>query len=202
MHKLHDAYYKLFTTTDAAGFAVAVVLTFAFLFGVLLPLNARMKQQAVERQTAARESQRLAGIFATGKALEREIELTRLEIMAAPLQLSSVEALNQRLADLAQLANRCMLHTEQLTPDEAVKTARFVTVPVRMSGHGSYRNCAMFIHCLHQQLPDVDVRAFKLTGTPNDPATDGNFEFQLGWIATERGAESQISHLQTTAADE
>jgi Tfp pilus assembly protein PilO len=192
-------FFGSMTAIDAAGIGLTVVLTLALLFGALTPVNARVKQLSAARQTAARESQRHAGLITAGRMLQNEIEKDRQEIAAAPMKISSEGALNQRLADLAQLSNECRLTVDNLKPDEAIPTVHFLIVPVQMSGRGSYQSCAMFIHALHQQLPDVDVRSFKLAGIPNDPASMGRFEFQLGWYALPRGTAPPTLNTLTAA---
>jgi Tfp pilus assembly protein PilO len=200
MHKDFRTTLKRITAIDAAGFGVAAILTLAFMTGVLLPVNARTQQLGAARQTAARESQRHAGQVVAGHTLEHEIETVRREIAAEPLHISSEDMLNQRLADLAELSNRYTLKVEDLKPDKPIKTPYFLIIPVRIAGHGSYQSCATFIHSLHQQLPDVDVRSFKLTGAPNDIETQSAFELQLGWFAAPLETEPQARTAPMTAA--
>lgn len=179
------------TAIDAGGAFVFVALTLLLLLGLLQPLNAHIKQLAAARQTTVRESHRHAELITAGQSLQREIENAQNEIAAAPLKILSEDGLNHRLADLSQLSSECGLLVEDLKPGDAVQTPHFLIIPVQMSGHGSYQSCAVFIHSLHQQLPDLDMRSFKLTGVPSDPQTKGTFEFQLGWYASPRGSTPQ-----------
>ncbi len=183
---------------DAAGVAVAAVGTLALVFGAILPLNARNRQLAAHFQTAARERQRVAGIVTEIRTLTNDVAKMRTRVAQSPLRMLTQQALNQRLADLAALSSTCDLRVEDLKPGERHQMTHLMVVPIRMTGHGTYRNCAAFIHLLHERQADIDVHAFKLSGNPDDPGSLGNFDFELRWLA----APQEISNASpmTTAS--
>jgi hypothetical protein len=188
---------KAITTVDYAGAGIAIALTLTLLFGVWLPINIRTRQIAASRQTAARQRQRLAGILTSVRALKTEVGNGREEIAASSIHIFPPEFLNQRLGDLATLSTECALSVEEMTPGDAIQAPHFLVIPVRMAGHGSYRNCAMFIHRLHERLPDVEVTCFKLSGTPDESTVAGTFEFSLGWFAASRNISPEIGQVTT-----
>ena len=64
----------------------------------------------------------------------------------------------------------------------AADSAHYQTVPIRISGSGSYPGCARFLHELRTRFPDTSCKSFELTN-PN-PVRDhnvGNFKFELTW---------------------
>jgi len=182
---------------DAVGAAIAVAATLALIFGVIGPVRAHNRQIAAHFQTAARERQRMAVVVTETRSVAKDVSNMRAQIAASSLHILAPDALNQRLADLTGLSGACGLAVADLKPGSRAQAARFTAIPVRMTGRGTYRSCAAFIHLLHERLPDISVCSFKLTGTPEIPGSAGNFDLNLLWLASPQAAPA--SHLTTAA---
>ena len=171
------------TSIDLAGMAVAAVLTVALVFGVLVPLGTRERQNTGRQEAAARQKQRLNALVATANALKMDVDKTQRLIAASPLNLRPQSALNDRLASIVALSNECGLAVEDMKPGEGVRVRRFMMVPLRMKGRGGYVQSVDFLRRLHEQTPDVGVSAFQLSGSADAGGSGSAFDFELRWLA-------------------
>ncbi len=56
-------------------------------------------------------------------------------------------------------------------------------MPLVLSGAGTYRTCAAFLHEMHLSFPDMGVTAFSVGGDPTSGQTTAGFRFTLVWFA-------------------
>ncbi len=71
-----------------------------------------------------------------------------------------------------------------MQPGAVSVDSRYATLPIRLSGTGSYRDCVLFLHNLREQLRDTGVSTLSLSGNPEAPAAPATFQFELLWYAS------------------
>jgi Tfp pilus assembly protein PilO len=183
---------------DLGGAGIALLLTAIFGFGVLQPIHNRAMQLAAGTDAAVRERQHLASLQASIQSLSTELEQMNSRSATNPIRLLSSSNLNARLADIARLSSEWHLTVKDLKPGEGANAAHYINVPVLMTGSGNYCDCARMIHALHERLPDVDINAFRLTGSSDQPKNNCSFELNLNWRAA---LEKPANPLSQRTAD-
>ena len=84
------------------------------------------------------------------------------------------------MAQIVDVAAAQNLVIDESWSREAESGEQFQTIPINVSGTGSYSDCAAFLHEVHDRLHDVRVTTFELSGNPSSP---GQFQFDLVWYA-------------------
>jgi Tfp pilus assembly protein PilO len=166
---------------DAAGLAVVLGLTAIAYFGQISPTLSRHEQ-------AQAQVTQLASEQANSKELERSL-LTmkdRLDVVqradnGASLRLEPLSALNQRLAKLTDLAAASGLQVDAIESGATSNLERYSTVAIRISGRGTYRNCAAMLRQLRSATPDVGVVSFQMASAAVSADTTATFLFELLW---------------------
>jgi Tfp pilus assembly protein PilO len=118
--------------------------------------------------------------------LSRKLDLALSNIGARltsnALTLEPAERANQRVTTLTRLASECGLTLDEVTPSDPEPAELYRTVPIRLTGKGSFTSSAMFLHRLRTELRDTTLRAINLTGDPTGE-TASTFVFELVWYA-------------------
>jgi hypothetical protein len=188
---------------DAAGVA--------FLAAVTLGAYLLQIQPAIRHHEHARlQAIELASARAKARELERTVQLTRDQLAAAQraasqasLALQPPSAMNQRLAQLTELAGANRLAIDALESGALAHAGgipataggqRHALVPIRVSGRGDYRSFQIFLHRLRQNMPDLAVVSFDLTATglraeagpdgstSDAPGADRNFNTSASYV--------------------
>ena len=169
---------------DAIGIAVLALLTAVFAFGLVAPLALRGRIAAARAEATVRQKQRLGGLTNQVHAAATSRDAARARLAASPLRLDPVGAMNRRLADVVSLAGACGVTVVDLKPGDPVKGHRCVTVPVRLTGRGNYRDVVAMLRRLQDALSDVHVTAFHLVGSPDDSSGVSSCVLDLRWRAS------------------
>ncbi|MFN0132182.1 MAG: hypothetical protein ACKVW3_06580 [Phycisphaerales bacterium] len=93
-----------------------------------------------------------------------------------------VEQMNRRVAELNEAAASGSLRLDALKPGAPWTGARHTSVPIVLSGSGSYAAAAAFLHRLRTEFADVGVTGFDLRANTTDPSAS-QFVFNLVWYA-------------------
>lgn len=168
---------------DAVGAAICAALTvLGFLLVVQPALQARMDQTSLRSEVE--ELQRQILELDGAKQLLGE-ELSRLEkqLAADRLKLQRTDYLNTRMALIIESASNSGIVIDKTRSGAAREAPLFQTVPIFLSGTGTYPGCAVFLRELHERLPDTGVVSFELTGDPGRPGAPARFRFSLVWYA-------------------
>jgi Tfp pilus assembly protein PilO len=168
---------------DAAGIVGIALITAAIYFFALKPsldANADFVLQRAKLSDRKQESTRLAGVL---KDQRTQLEKVREVAAASSIQLHPTSHLNERLADITQLATDCGLQVDEIQPASVIRGARYEQVPIQVAGHGQYKTCADFLHKLHAKFPDTGVTTLELDGRSPE-AKNRTFRFQLVWFAS------------------
>jgi len=173
-----------FGRVDAVGAAGAsAVLALATVIGFLPVWNGR---HAVARDRAlASENDRLASdSLRDTQDLEARLGVMQAQLDANPVKLSAVEDLNQRLSDFVRLADEVGLALDQVEPGAPFRSPKFTTVPIKVSGTGTYAGLATFFEKLHSTRVDTSIEAFSINVASGDgDATKARFALQVVWYA-------------------
>ena len=115
-------------------------------------------------------------------AVRRRLVTANEELAALPLRLEPASAVNRRLNELAQVAAAAGVTLNEVQPQAAVDGPHYQTVPIRVTGTGSYPACAAFLHALRARFPDTSVRAFE-AHNPSVARTSNvaTFRVELAW---------------------
>ena len=98
------------------------------------------------------------------------------------MKLESRDQVNRRLAQLGQQASAAGLRVDEIVPGRAAPGSVYATVPIYLSGTGSYQTCTRFLHQLHQRFSDTGVAGFHLSVKPNTRSGRARFSFELRWF--------------------
>jgi Tfp pilus assembly protein PilO len=168
---------------DAAGVAVCAGLGAIWYFCGLQPVSQASASREVLTAQLAECDAKLDGLMNARNHHARLADSLSHDIEASSVQLSAVGHLNARIADLNALASKHHLRIDEVRPAAPIALPRYVTVPIRLAGTGSYAECAGFLHALRGELRDMGVSGFELHGEPEAPDKPANFAFSLVWYA-------------------
>lgn len=168
---------------DVGGVTACMILTALAYVGVVRPVASERAALATLRGEVAAEERKENAIQTAQRRIESELALVRGELEASPVRLEAVAKLNQRLARIEKTAEESGLLIHKTSSSEAVSGNRYDTVPIEVSGSGTYPDCARFLHRLKQDLPEVEVLGFELSASPGEPRARPAFRFDLAWYA-------------------
>ncbi len=164
----------------AGGFAVLSVIA---ALAVVNPVLTARAERASLRSELERRQLQLADLEQARRDVQGRLDATRQELGDGRLQLESSGRLNRRMARLVELAATSGLDIHEMRPGTPVTGDRYDTVPIMLSGQGSYPQCAGFLHLVHETLPDTGVTDLDLSGNPTHPELGARFRFDVVWYA-------------------
>jgi len=180
---------EVLTSLIGVGALLALSLTFvACPVWLLVGRHNRAEAMRVELQT---QQQRLAAARAALTGAKSQLAGLQADLADSPVRLSSMSALNARLADVSNLATNCDLILNELRPGDSEARSHYDVVYVYLSGTGTYRQCATFLQRLRQSLPDVAVASFELAAAPARNAKPATFRLDLRWYAAKGASVDQ-----------
>ena len=168
---------------DAIAMGVCLLLAVAVFFIALKPTFDRETDRLRQRNLTAQKHEQAEQAAATLHALRHNLMKFRQAAQQSAVRLQASSQLNQRLAEIADLATRSGLQVHEVQPGGIISGDRFETVPVQMAGEGSYQSCARFLSQLHEAFPDTGVSSLELTGSPAAPGQTAKFRMGLSWFA-------------------
>ncbi len=165
---------------EIMGVGLFGLLSLAAFFIVVRPIShAAMARDATESELADQRTL-AAQIKQVRRQLTQEVALVQQARKASWVHLEPAKLLNARMAQIVDVAAAQNLVIDESWSREAESGEQFQTIPINVSGTGSYSDCAAFLHEVHERLHDVRVTAFELSGNPSSP---GQFQFDLVWYA-------------------
>jgi hypothetical protein len=168
---------------DAAGAAACAALGALWYFAGLQPVSeAAASREALTIELSARDST-LDGLFQARSTHQRIADKLSRDIESGSVKLRPAEHVNARIAELNTLAARHHLRIDEVRPGAPATLSRYVTVPIRLAGAGTYAQCSGFLHALRGDLRDMGVAGFELRGEPEAPDKPPTFAFTLVWYA-------------------
>lgn len=164
----------------AAG-ACGLMTAGAWFFGVD-PAMAKRDAAAADFAELDDRQHKAKGLADNLATARRQLADTNRQVDALPLRLEPAAAVNARLSRLAHAAWETGLGVDEIQPGPAADGPFYQTVPIRVSGTGTYPTCAAFLHQLRMQFPDTAVRSFDCINP--SPARDkpmATYRLELVW---------------------
>jgi Tfp pilus assembly protein PilO len=187
---------------DAIGMALCAALsTGAYFVGVEPVINI---QARVEEQERLIDEQLRIAADSEQLLLQEQTKLAELKrrLNANNVQLAPPTDINRRLDRISRLLESHGLTMQTLDPGTAhtdPELGKFVMVPIRLAGRGSFAGMTRFLHqLLSKEFPDVELRSLNFSApTVGGPATEfepdkAAFLLELRWYAAP--AESTAVH--------
>ncbi len=168
---------------DALGAGICAVLTGIAVLMVVMPVVRKQSDQAALRADVNQQRQLAARFDESQRLLRKELDFVREELASSQLRLQPTQYLNTRMALIVELASGSSIVIDETRSGTVKAGPRYQTVPIHLSGTGSYSDSASFLHQLHLTLPDTGVVGFELSGKPDNPETPATFRFDLIWYA-------------------
>ena len=95
------------------------------------------------------------------------------------INLESRSRLNDRFTAICALATDCGLVADGIEPQRQTVEPLFTSIALRLSGHGSYRDCLRFLEKLHSDMPHNTVAGIELSAAAGGADVTVTFNFQL-----------------------
>jgi len=168
---------------DAVGAGTFAVLTGIAVLVVVMPVVRKQTDHAALRADVAQQRQLAAQFDESERLLRRELEAVQEELASSQLHLQPTMYLNTRMALIVEVASATGIVIDETRSGTVKVGPRYQTVPIHLSGTGSYSDSASFLHQLHLTLPDTGVVGLELSGKPDKPDTPATFRFDLIWYA-------------------
>ena len=169
---------------DAAGVAACLALTLGLVLGGLRPVSRRHEEFAAQQEQLGQQRAHLAAANAALAATQRQLEDVQRALARCRLRLESTAGMNRRLEDISVFAAGIGLRVNEIQPGQAKAGPHYHTVPIHLTGNGTYRQCTLFLHRLREQFPDTGVFGVELTGSGTGPSGAGLFRMDLEWHAS------------------
>lgn len=173
----------IWQTYAATALGCAAVTFCSWYFLAAPSLQLRTEERELQLQAFERHRE-LPKLTVQLTVLRHEAAAVHQAIDQTQVTLEGPTALNQRLAQLETLASACGLSLDEVHPGELIAGSHFQTVPIRLSGSASYRNCAQFLHRLHEGFADIGLKSIDLSaGGSAAKSGVGPFHLELIWYA-------------------
>ncbi|MGH7130762.1 MAG: hypothetical protein ACREJO_02320 [Phycisphaerales bacterium] len=186
MDRLKDQWWQspLFRV-DAAGVSVLLLAS-----GLAYALAVYPYVQRSERAEALRlELEQARDSMEKARESQKAADLRLAELLgkksAAPLVLEPVSRLNDRMTRLAELARSpaAGLKLQETAASAPNADVRCTTVPLKLTGSGTYVGVSAFLAQLHQEFRDLRVMSLKVSGNPGKDDVTAVFSVELVWYA-------------------
>ncbi len=173
-------------TVHAVSASLAVCAAAMFYFASIRPAFERAERSSELAQAIDTASQGVLAAEQEEQRVRSELHRASSRLASVSIELVSIDARNERIAELTALADESGLAVDEITPGRVTSSELFDKVEIRLRGRGGYTDLARFIHLLSRDHPDTEVRTFRAVRGVDI----GTFEMLLVWRALPR-AESQ-----------
>jgi Tfp pilus assembly protein PilO len=172
---------------DLAGAAIVLAVGAIAYWAVIAPAN-NSRQALAEQRKSLQESEKAIRETDTATAnLRQEFSQLRADLAANPVKLGASSSINSEISHLTELATGLGLKVAEIQPGEATYFRQYGTVPIHLSGTGSFGAWTGFAHRLCIDCPDVWVDSFALNGKPENPGAYADFAVDLVWFVQPQG---------------
>lgn len=175
------------------GLTMLVIAAAAVFVLGLRPLTMAKNEAARLATELVSQREALATAQASLTRGQAELDALRSQLAGAALTLHDPSLLNQRLANLTELARESELVVQKVQPDEPISGRDFERVTIQLAGEATYPTLTRFVRRLHKELPDVEVRSLSLQASGAELATASPFRLECLWYAR--------THLRRAAVD-
>ena len=175
---------------DLIGAAVCLLLTVGLYLAGIVPLLAAHDEYADDQQACAREQEHARRLEASLETLRAELDQARREARENTVHLRPPATAPLHVAHISRLATEAGLQVDDMRTGDPTPGPFATTVPVHLSGSGTYTACTLFLQRLRQALPETCVMTFALNGQPNDTTGAAALTMDLAWHATLPGSRA------------
>jgi Tfp pilus assembly protein PilO len=170
----------------ACAAAACLGISAAGYFVGLSPAIAHVSERKADMDELANRQQKGAQAKAELTRTRKRLLEARREVDDLPLRLEPASVVNRRLNRLAEAATAAGVNLNEMQPMPAIDTQHYQTVPIRVTGSGSYPACAAFLHTLRTQFPDTAVQSIDAqNASPGRDNNIANFRLDLEWHTTQ-----------------
>ncbi|MCA9274088.1 MAG: type 4a pilus biogenesis protein PilO [Phycisphaerales bacterium] len=180
-----------FKSIDGMGFAmVGAVVALLYIAGVrpLQETYADTVKLKAELWIASGEltDRQSSESKATSTAQQLSDRLDQLAI-----ELSNIDQMNTRLADLTHLAEESGMSIEAVRPGDQVTEDRYRAVLITLIGRTGYEQAGTFLDAMRKQFPDTGLQSIQFSRIAGDPAT-GRLQIEMVWYAAPAVSNGRI----------
>ncbi len=175
----------------AIGGGCCLALTVVGYLLVARPVIQTQLAQSSLRAELLGHQQRLAELDQAERILENKRYRVEQDLAHDRLSLQGIGHLNRRLALIVDSAVASDIVLNETRSGTITDGQMYQTVPISLTGTGSYPGFAAYLRRLHERLPDTCVVSFELSGRPGREDTPGRFRYDLLWYAAPAVAEAQ-----------
>jgi Tfp pilus assembly protein PilO len=175
---------------DALGLLACALLTGVAYVAIVAPVLQKHSERSALRDELAEKRDRISALAQMERQLGGQVAELREELALSEVRLQPPQYLNTRMALIVELASAIGIVINETRAGGVKPGERYQTVPIFISGSGSYSKSAAFIHVLRGRLPDTGVVGFELSGNPGKPEATGKFRFELIWYAAPARADA------------
>lgn len=180
----------------AAFLLLALMASAAFWVGIRPVFHAEERERRLVHELRS-SAEQLAAAQEEHAQLKATMEATRLRLERSAVELHSAQELARRQEELTFAMVRGGLEIEQVVVGGAVRGDLLDTIPIHVTGSGSFPQIVSVMHDLRAAFPDMAVTSFQMTGglsggVPSEKAEARvRFMLDVAWYtARTEGGES------------
>lgn len=166
---------------DAAGIAIIAGLSAIAYFGLISPAVASHEQAQAQADDLLQQRNKARDLDRSARATADQLAATLKAIEQSHFNLEPASALNDRLSRLTEIAGQNRLQVDTIESGATSPFPRYSTTVIRMSGRGSYRNCAAMLKQVRESTIDIGVVALQINSGGVNTDTTASFVFELLW---------------------
>lgn len=164
------------------GLVACLGISAAGYFIGIAPALAGLVERRSQEQELAGHKHKSQDLAAELLDTRKRLAGARRELAELPLRLESASTVNRRINQFAVVAGESKVTLNEIQPGSPVEGQHYLTVPIRVSGSGTYPACAALLHNLRERFPDTTVQSFDLqNGTPGQTENLATFRIELAW---------------------
>lgn len=177
---------RAYWPVHAAGLAILILAMAAVGMAGLRPLAAAQREAAMLKSRLAAHGESLRTARQGLDQARARVDDLRRQLDDATLTLYDLSELNQRLADLTELARASQLVVHQVQPGEPVSGPHFERVAIQLAGEATYQTFTRFLSRMHREIADVEVRSLHLQSAAGEMGGPTPFRLECLWYARPR----------------
>ncbi|MGE5607760.1 MAG: type 4a pilus biogenesis protein PilO [Bacillota bacterium] len=172
---------RAFWRIDAVGLAILVGVTLIAYAVQVQPLVRSRRSMTAQQADLAAQQRKATELRGTVQSLKNQLTADQQVLAQESLELQPASQLNQQIGRLTDLAIEDGIQIDAVEPGKTTSGARYATIGVRVSGFGSYRNCAKYIRHISERFRDSSVSKIQLSTQASATPNSASFSLDLTW---------------------
>jgi Tfp pilus assembly protein PilO len=178
---------------DAIGAGVCAALAGAWYLVGYSPLAEARAQRESLQASVDEQRETASHLVKVQRGYEHSRQEIGEKIEKLNVHLGPADELLQRMSQLTASAKKAGLTLDETKPGVASPHERFITVPIHMTGTGSYVQCTQFLHDLREHFRDTGVVGMAMQGEPAQSEKPARFTLELVWYAAKVAPPSKTA---------